>query len=131
VYRDCGGLWLKESVQLSETMHRRPITHMTIDNDPSPLRFERRQRDRWPQSGVAAAYGAAGEHFGRRYVLRMLDASAEGMGARTDRPIEPGTVVTVAFAAPGHPVRNGVVTRCLPCGEGYRAAIHFETQLVA
>ncbi len=104
---------------------------MTIDNDPSPLPVERRRRDRWPQSGVAAAYGAAGEHFGRRYVLRMLDASDQGMGARTDRPIEPGTVVTVAFAAPGHPVRHGVVTRCLACGEGYRVAIHFETRLAA
>ena len=102
---------------------------MTLD--PSSLRFERRQLDRWPQSGVAAAYAAAGEHFGRRYVLRMLDASEAGMGARTDRPIEPGTVVTVAFAAPGHPVRHGVVTRCLACGESYRVAIQFETRLAA
>jgi len=99
--------------------------------DPLPLRFERRQLDRWPQSGVAAAYGAAGEHFGRRYVLRMLDASDAGLGARTDRPIEVGTVVTVAFAAPGHPVRTGVVTRCLASGEGYRVAIQFETRLAA
>ena len=104
---------------------------MTIDVDPSPLRFERRRLDRWPQSGVAAAYGAAGKHFGRRYVLRMLDVSAAGMGAKADRPIEVGTVVTVAFAAPGHPVRHGVVTRCLACGEGYRVAIQFETRLAA
>ncbi len=102
---------------------------MTLDS--SPLRFERRQLDRWPQSGVAAAYGAAGKHFGRRYVLRMLDVSAAGMGAKADRPIEVGTVVTVAFAAPGHPVRHGVVTRCLACGEGYRVAIQFETRLAA
>ena len=129
VYRDCPALWLKEPVQLSETIHRRPMAEMTLD--PSPLRFERRCLDRWPQSGVAAAYGAAGEHFGRRYVLRMLDVSVAGMGAKADRPIELGTVVTVAFAAPGHPVRNGVVTRCLPCGEGYRVAIHFETRLAA
>ncbi len=102
---------------------------MTLD--PSPLRFERRRLDRWPQSGVAAAYGAAGENFGRRYVLRMLDASEAGMGARTDRPIDPGTIVSVAFATPGHPVRTGVIVRCLPCGDGYQVAIRFETRLAA
>ena len=98
---------------------------------PSPLRFERRRADRWPMTGVAAAYGAAGDLFGRRYVLRMLDSSDDGVGARTDRPITPGTIVSVAFAAPGQPMRTGVVVRCLPCGDGYRVAIRFETRLAA
>ena len=104
---------------------------MTIDIDPSPLRFERRRFDRWPQSGVAAAYGAAGEHFGQRYVLRMLDESEAGMGARTNRAIDVGTVVSVAYAMPGYPVRSGVVVRCLPCGDGYRVAIRFDLRLAA
>lgn len=99
--------------------------------EPSPMRFERRRLDRWPQSGVAAAYGAAGETFGQRYVLRMVDESEAGMGARTDRVVEPGTIVSVAFATPGQPVRTGVIVRCLPCGDGYRVAIQFETRLAA
>ena len=98
---------------------------------PAPLRFERRRADRWPLTGVAAAYGAAGDLFGRRYVLRMLDSSDDGIGARTDRPIDPGTIVSIAFAAPGQAMRTGVVMRCLPCGDGYRVAIRFETRLAA
>jgi len=96
-----------------------------------PLRFERRRADRWPVTGVAAAYGAAGDLFGRRYVLRMLDSSDDGLGARTDFPIDPGTIVSVAFAAPGQPMRSGIVVRCLPCGDGYRVAIRFEARLAA
>lgn len=102
---------------------------MTLDH--TPLRFERRHLDRWPQSGVAAAYGAAGEYFGQRYMLRIQDESEAGMGARTDRAIEPGTIVSVAFASPCQPVRTGVVVRCLPCGDGYRVAVRFETRLAA
>ncbi len=98
---------------------------------PSPLRFERRGADRWPLSGVAVAYGTAGELFGRRFVLRMLDSSDVAFGARADRPIDPGTIVSVVFASPGHPARSGVVVRCLPCGDGYRVAIRFETRLAA
>ena len=98
---------------------------------PSSLRYERRRTDRWPLSGVAAAFGTAGELFGRRYVLRMLDSSDDGIGAGTDHPINPGTIVSVVFASPGHPMRSGVVVRCLPCGDGYRVAIRFETRLAA
>ena len=98
---------------------------------PAPLPFERRICDRWPSRGLVIAYGAAGEHFGRRYALRMLDASDDGIGVQSDRPLDPGTVVSIAFAAPGHPVRSGVVVRCLPCGDGYRVAIRFELRMAA
>lgn len=98
---------------------------------PMTLRFERRQHDRWPERGVATAYGAAGPSFGRRFALRLLDASADGLGARSDRPLDPGTVVTLVFAEPGRPARNGVVVRCLPCGDGYRIAVRFELRMAA
>ena len=102
-----------------------------MNSTPSSMRFERRCADRWPLAGVAAAYGAAGENFGQRFVLRIVDYSDDGLGARTDRVIDPGSIVSVAFAEPGHPIRTGVVVRCLPCGEGYRVAIRFETRLAA
>ena len=102
-----------------------------MNSTPSSMRIERRGADRWPLTGVAAAYGAAGENFGRRFVLRMIDFSDDGLGARTDRAIDPGSIVSVAFAEPGHPIRTGVVVRCLPCGEGYRVAIRFESRLAA
>ncbi len=101
------------------------------DDPPAPLRFERRVHDRWPVHGVAIAHCAAGEHFGERFSLHMIDASDDGLGARSPTPLDPGTVVTVGFAAPGHGPKNGVVVRCLPCGDGYRVAIRFEMRLAA
>ena len=104
------------------------------DSAPAPPaagRFERRRHDRWPARGRATACCAAGELFGETRPLKILDESDEGLGARSDRPLAPGTVVTVGFAAPGHGARTGVVLRCLPCGDGYRLAIRFETRLAA
>ncbi len=77
-----------------------------MNSTPSSMRFERRCADRWPLAGIAAAYGAAGDNFGQRFVLRMIDFSDDGLGARTDRAIDPGAIVSVAFAEPGHPVRT-------------------------
>ena len=98
---------------------------------PKTLRFERRLNDRWPAHGVATAHCVAGEQFGRRYTLRLADESDDGLGGRSDRPLDPGTLVTVSFAEPGCPVRNGVVVRCLPCGDGYSVAIRFEMRMAA
>ena len=95
------------------------------------LRFERRRLDRWPIHGVAVAHQLAGEGFGRRSTLRLRDESVEGLGAWSDRPLEPGTLLSVGFASPGEPIRTGVVLRCLPCGDGYRIAIRFETRMAA
>ena len=101
------------------------------DDPPAPLRFERRCNDRWTAQGLATAHCAAGERFGERFTLHLIDASTDGLGARVDRPLNPGTIVTVAFAGPGQGVKNGTVVRCLPCGNGYRLAIRFEMRLAA
>jgi hypothetical protein len=98
---------------------------------PAPLRFERRQHDRWPACGVATASRAGGEHFGEMEKMRLLDCSHEGLGAICARPLEPGAIVCVSFQAPGHLAGRGVVLRCLPCGDGYRVAIRFEASLAA
>jgi hypothetical protein len=73
----------------------------------------------------------AGERFGERHVLKLLDESYEGLGAVSSRPLEPGAVVSVAFAALGYTARPGVVLRCAPCGDGYRVAIRFEIRAAA
>ncbi len=90
----------------------------TTDHDsdapPAPLRFERRQEDRWPATGVASVSCVAGEHFGEMYSLKMLDYGLQGMGATSARPIEPGVIVSVGFPAAGGPLKRGVVLRCLP-----------------
>ena len=96
-----------------------------------PLRFERRQSDRWTIDGVATAFELAGEHFGRTHALRMLDYSDAGIGAISDTVMSPGTAVSIGFQSPGYPARRGTIARCLPCGDGYRMAIVFEGRLAA
>jgi hypothetical protein len=95
------------------------------------LRFERRQHDRWPITGVATAYRAGGDRFGETATLKLLDYSAGGLGALCDEPIEPGSVISVGFHEPGCPPEYGVVVRCLPCGDGYRIAVCFERRMAA
>ncbi len=97
----------------------------------APLRFERRTCDRWPLAGVATVCRLGGERFGETTALKMLDYSEEGLGAICQSPIEPGAIISVAFRAPGQPSRQGVVLRCLPCGEGYHVAIRFERRWAA
>ena len=80
------------------------------------LRFERRQHDRWPITGVATAWRLGGPRFGETATLKLLDYSTGGVGALSDQPIEPGAVVSIGFRAPGCPPEYGVVARCLPCG---------------
>jgi hypothetical protein len=107
------------------------VTEAGPDPAPAPLRFERRLHDRWPSRGIATAYRIAGQHFGQRHVLKLVDESYEGLGAVTAQPLEPGTVVSVGFATLGYPAKSGVVLRCAPSGDGYRVAIRFETRLAA
>lgn len=107
------------------------VTEAAPELAPAPLRFERRLHDRWASRGIATAYRVAGQRFGERHVLRLLDESYEGLGALTSRPLEPGAVVSVGFATLGYHARSGVVLRCAPCGEGYRVAIRFEARMAA
>ncbi|MHC4129135.1 MAG: hypothetical protein ACYTE6_05310 [Planctomycetota bacterium] len=114
-----------------DTPSRHGVTEADREPAPAPLRFERRLHDRWSSRGTATAYRVAGQRFGERHVLRLLDESYEGLGALTSRPLEPGAVVSVGFATLGHPAKSGVVLRCAPCGDGYRVAIRFETRMAA
>ncbi len=98
---------------------------------PEPLRFERREQDRWPLDGVATAFELGGAGFGHMYSLKMLDYSHGAMGANADEPLPPGAVVSVGFQTPGYAARRGHVVRCTPVGEGYRIAIAFEQRLAA
>jgi hypothetical protein len=101
------------------------------EDAPEPLRFERRQSDRWPIGGVATAFELAGEHFGRMHTLRPADYSHHGMGAIADDVIQPGSLVSIGFQEPGYTAKRGTVVRCLPCGDGYRVGIVFEQRLAA
>lgn len=101
------------------------------DDEPRTYRLDRRFCDRWPVNGGAVAFEAGGAGFGRRHPLRLLDESPGGLGARSSDPLTPGTVVTVAISEPGAPVRQGVVLRCLPCGDGYRVGIEFARAMAA
>ena len=114
-----------------DTPSRHGVTEADREPAPAPLRFERRLHDRWPSRGTATAYRVAGQRFGERHVLRLLDESYEGLGALTSRPLEPGAVVSIGFATLGHPAKSGVVLRSAPCGDGYRVAIRFETRMAA
>jgi hypothetical protein len=99
--------------------------------DAPTYRFERRRADRWPVRGVAIAHLTSGQRFGERCTLRLHDESADGLGATCDHAVPPGTPVTLGFTDPGQPILNGVVVRCLPCGDGYRMAVRFEMRLAA
>ena len=105
----------------------------TCDPPPrtEPLRFDRRRHHRWRVPGAATAFRLAGERFGERHELRDLDYSQDGLGAISPSVLEPGTIVSIGFRAPGYPGQRGVVLRCLPCGEGYRVAVQFELRLAA
>lgn len=102
------------------------------EHEPAdPLPFDRRLRDRWPADGVAKVFHVAGERFGEVHTLKLIDQSHECLGARCAWPIEPGTIVSIGFTAPGAAPRRGVVVRCAPCGDGYRLAIRYELRQAA
>jgi hypothetical protein len=109
----------------------RTLESQSPDAETHALRFERREHDRWPVEGVATVFELGGEKFGRMHTLRMLDCGSDGLGALTDGPIEPGAVVSIGFQAPGLLSRRGTITRCMPCGSGYRVGLQFEGRLAA
>ncbi len=96
-----------------------------------PLRFERRQRDRWGMEGVATAFELGGDGFGRMHTLKLQDYSDGGLGSICDTAISPGTVISIGFQAPGYIAKRGSVSRCTPCGDGYNVAVVFEQRLAA
>jgi len=95
------------------------------------MRFDRRGADRQAIEGRAQAFECGGEGFGRTHDLRLIDYSPIGVAAICDTVLTPGTAVTVGLEPIGGGTRRGVVTRCLPCGNGYRVAIRFEQRLAA
>lgn len=99
--------------------------------DGGPFRFDRRMGDRWPVDGGATAFQLAGDSFGRMHTLQMRDCSDTGMGAVSETPIPPGSIVSIGFQMPGHLAKRGEVIRCEPCGEGYRIAVVFEHRMAA
>lgn len=104
---------------------------MQQEQAQGPLRFERRQVDRWPQDAAATAFRLSGDRFGEMHDLRVLDYSHDGLGAISTSVIEPGTVVTIGFQNPGYLAKRGTVLRCTPCGEGYRIAVQFDARMAA
>jgi hypothetical protein len=100
-------------------------------HDAGPYRFERRRADRWQSDAHATAFCLSGDTFGRIADLRLMDHSHDGMGAISPHPLEPGTEISIGFAAPGYLARRGTVLRCEPCGEGYRIAVQFQARLAA
>lgn len=114
-------------------MSQMETTNVSDDHDdaPAPLRFERRQVDRWPMRSSATAFRLGGNDFGRTHELKVVDYSYTGLGAISSSVIEPGTRVSVGFANPGCLAKRGTVLRCTPCGEGYRVAIEFEARMAA
>ena len=111
------------------TVRRIAPAPKTLDDGLSDA--ERRLDDRWRSDGSAVAYGTAGELFGQRFELKLIDESYRGVGAVSPHPVTPGTVVRVGFNRFGAIPQDGVVLRCLPCGEGYRLAILFDRRMAA
>lgn len=110
----------------------RPTRRDSSNEDPPPpLKFERRQVDRWQMHGSATAFRLAGPQFGQMYELSLQDYSHDGLGAVCSEAIEPGSLVSIGFQKPGYLARRGTVVRCLPCGDGYRLAIRFEQRMAA
>jgi hypothetical protein len=105
--------------------------HHEYDPAPAPLKFERRTTDRHVVDGMATAFSLTGDRFGDLHDLLLLDYGGGGLGAVSDRPIEPGTTVSLGFADPTWLARRGVVKRCVPCGEGYQLGIQFQMGLAA
>ncbi|MCA9292073.1 MAG: PilZ domain-containing protein [Phycisphaerales bacterium] len=110
----------------AEPLHSVPAT-----TTESTLRFDRRRGHRSPAQGLATIFCLGSDRFGEDHDLRMIDWSDGGMGAIASDPLEPGALVSIGFQTPGCLGRRGVVTRCLPCGEGYRIGIRFESRMAA
>ena len=62
---------------------------------PAPLKFERRRSTRWSFSGRATVCRLGGYEFGRLHDIRLVDYSDGGVGAETDLPLAPGTIISI------------------------------------
>jgi hypothetical protein len=98
---------------------------------PSPLKFERRTQDRWPMSIAATIFELGGASFGHMHQISVRDCSDGGLGAISDTPIAPGSVVSIGFSSPGMYAKRGTVLSCTPCGDGYRISVQFEARMAA
>lgn len=72
-----------------------------------------------------------GEHFGEIHDLKLIDYSQGGFGAFSDRPVEPGALVSIGFDMSGCIAKRGMVLSCRPCGHGYRVAVRFDRSIAA
>jgi hypothetical protein len=102
-----------------------------VCDEMSPMKFEQRQCDRWPADFAATAFELGGNSFGHMHQIRVVDYSDGGLGAISDTPIAPGSIISIGFASPGMSAKRGTVLRCTPCGNGYRLSIRFEERLAA
>lgn len=114
----------------------RPATTPTpgrTDHDSSSLRFERRSRPRRDVAGKASLFPLDGDQFGDILELDLVDYADGGFAALSDRPIEPGTQVTVGFEDPRLVAWRGIVLRCERGlnDDRYRVAVRFKASLAA
>lgn len=115
------------------TWNNESVTNTNDDEGdaPAPLKFERRSSDRWPSSLVGTAFELGGNSFGHMHSIKVLDYSDGGLGAMSDTPLTPGSMISIGFASPGMYAKRGTVLRCVPCGDGYRLSVQFEARMAA
>lgn len=106
------------------------IAHAEVGR-PEVFKFERRSSPRHEVEGVATAFCLDGERFGDVHDLTLVDYGAGGIAALCDRPLDPGTSISLGFADQRRLARRGVVKRCQPCGAGYRIGVQFLMGLAA
>lgn len=97
----------------------------------APLRFERRASVR--NAAIGSLEAVRSDGFGPPVVvqLRLLDESAGGIAATSDRPMPPGARLRVRVCPVTGRWRDGVVVRCTPNGAGYRVALAFAARRAA
>jgi len=100
--------------------------------DLRPIPFDRRRIERHScGGGRATAFELGGETFGKMHDLELIDHGAEGIGAFSQTPISPGTIVSLGFDQPWLLARRGEVVWCTPCGRGYRVGLRLQMRLAA
>ena len=117
-------------------VHSPTMDHETFsggENDLGPIPFDRRRGERHAidSGGRATAFELGGEAFGRMHDLELIDHGAEGIGAFSQTPIPPGTLVSLGFDQPSMLARRGEVVWCVPCGRGYRVGLRLQMRLAA
>lgn len=79
-----------------------------------------------PIFGSATVFQLEGDCFGTMLEVVQLSLSEQGVEGTIDGPVEPGTVVSLGFEAPGHPARRGAVIGCIRCEHGWKVGIEFD-----